>query len=71
MVAEITAENLELKMACFPAIPQLILDTAALKLVPFVDVTDARKDSVRAKDGDKATPSPIPKRPKGVGTSVW
>ena len=29
-------------MACFPAIPQLRLDTAALKLVPCVDVTEAR-----------------------------
>ena len=26
-------------MACFPAIPQLMLDNGALKLVPFVDVT--------------------------------
>ena len=30
-------------MACFPAIPQLMLDTAALKLVPFVWRTGARK----------------------------
>lgn len=36
--------DLELsKLACFPAVPQLMLDAPALKLVPFVSRTGARK----------------------------
>jgi hypothetical protein len=35
-----------------------------------VDVTDARNDSVPAKDGDNVELWPIPKRPRCVGTSA-
>jgi hypothetical protein len=30
------------RIACFAAIPQLMLDAVVLKLAPFVDPTDAR-----------------------------
>ena len=44
-------------MACFPAILQLMLSFHALKLVPFVDVTDARSQGVPLAVGSGRTAS--------------